>query len=571
MPPRMPLSSWAPVGARVLAALLAAASLGPPGAVVAQAPASPARAPRIEVTIAPEAHRGPLTGRLVIAIARQQAPEPRLLISPVGPQIVGIDLEGVRPGQPTVVDASAIGYPGSLAELPAGEYFAQAVINVYEQARRADGHTIWVPLNDGRQAFFSNAAGNLVSDVQRVRLGGSDTVRLTVTRILPDEPKPADTEWVKRVRIQSAKLTKFWGRPIYVHATVLLPRGYADRRDVRYPVIFALGHSVPFGFTTDSTRVRNPGQINPVTGVETGFDFYKAWNADGFPRVIAVSLEHQTPYFPDAYSVNSANNGPYGDAVIEEVIPELERQFRMLGKPYARHVEGASTGGWQTLALQLRYPDVFGGAWVLQPDPIDFRRYLHTNIYTDTNAFVVPVGPFTTTERPFRRTTEGQVVWTMRQLSRFEAVLGSRGRSGYQLGAWEAVYGPVGPDGYPKPLWNPLTGTIDREVAHYMRDNGYDLREYAQRNWATLGPKLQGKLRFFVPDMDDFYLNLAMYQFEAFLKSTSNPKSDATFTYGRPTKGHSWHAWTWAEFVRQVGDAVAKNAPAGEDTRAWRY
>ena len=136
-----------------------------------------------------------------------------------------------------------------------------------------------------------------------------------------------------------------------------------------------------------------------------------------------------------------------------------------------------------------------------------------------------------------------------------EAVLGSKGRSGYQLGAWEAVYGPVGPDGYPKPLWDKLTGTIDREVANYMKDNGYDLREYAQRNWSTLGPKLQGKLRFFVPDMDDFYLNLAMYQFETFLKSTTNPKSDATFTYGRPTKGHSWHAWTWLKY------AIARHPP----------
>jgi len=553
--------------ASVRAAMVAAV------AIVAVASPAAAQLPRFEVTFTPGAHAGPLTGRLIVAVSRTASPEPRVAIGPQGPALFAVDIEGLRPGQVAVVDTAALGYPGRLADLPPGEYHAQAIVNVYDQVRRADGHTVWLPMNDGRQEFFNGAAGNIYSDVQRVRVGagGGGAVRLELSRVIPAPPRPADTEWVKRVSIQSEKLTRFWGRPIYVHATVLLPKGYAERPNVRYPTIFTLGHNVPFGFTPDSTRVRNRGQINPVTGVETGFDFYTAWNGDGFPRVIAVSLEQQTPYFPDSYSVNSANNGPYGDAITQEIIPELERRFRMIARPYARHVEGASTGGWQTLALQLHHPDYFGGAWVLQPDPIDFRRYQLTNIYEDTNAFVMPAGQFVTTERPFRRTTEGQQVWSNRLLSRFEEVLGTRGRSGYQLGAWEAVYGPVGPDGYPKPLWNKLTGTIDREVANYMRENGYDLREYAQRNWPTLGPKLAGKLHFFVPDMDDFYLNLAMYRFEEFLKGTTNPKSDATWVYGRPMKGHSWHAWTWAEFVRLFAADVKAKAPAGEATGAWSY
>src|SRR5690606_11494387 len=235
---------------------------------------------------------------------------------------------------------------------------------------------------------------------------------------------------------------------------------------------------------------------------ETGYDFHHAWSADDFPRMIAISFQQQTPYFPDSYSVNSANNGPYGDALVQEIIPALERQFRIRAEPAARLVEGASTGGWQALALQLKHPDYFGGAWIFQPDPIDFRRYQLVNIYEDENAFAVPNGPFTTIDRPFRRTVEGQPVWSLRQMSLFEAVLGSRGRSGWQLEGWEAVYGPVGDDGYPVPLWDKLTGEIDRDVAEYMRANGYDLRDYAERNWATIGPKLVGKLHFFLPDMD---------------------------------------------------------------------
>ncbi|MGH7719035.1 MAG: hypothetical protein ACREON_09365 [Gemmatimonadaceae bacterium] len=547
-------------------AVAASAALLPSAAVHAQSP-------RFDVSIAAAAHPGPVTGRLVLIVAKRGEPAPRLTISPAGPAIFGVDLEQLRAGRSITVDERALGYPARLSALPPGDYYVQAVVNVYEQLRRADGHTIWVPWNDGTTEFFNTAAGNLYSDVQRVTFGQGGTVRVAVTRTMPAEERPADTEWVKRVRIQSRKLTEFWGRPVYIHATVLLPKGYAQHPDVYYPSIYALGHNVPFSFTTDSARVRGAGsgQINPTTGLENGYDFHKAWVSDSFPRVIAVTFAQQTPYFPDSYSVNSANNGPYGDAIVEEVIPQLEERFRIIRKPYARQVEGASTSGWQTLALQLRNPDFFGGAWILQPDPIDFRRYQLVDIYSDTNAFVVTNGQFIASERPFRRSVEGQPLWTVGQLSRFEAVLGSRGRSGYQLEAWEAVYGPVGADGYPKPLWDKLTGTIDRDVANYMREHGYDLREYAQRNWSTLGPKLAGKLHFYTPDMDDFYLNLAVYRFEEFVKGTTNPRSDADFFYGRPMKGHSWHIETWADFVRRIAATIRENAPRGESTSAWSY
>ena len=520
-----------------------------------------AQAPRFEVVVPASVYPGPLTGRLVLILAKSAQPEPRAALAPQGPPIFGVDIEQVEAGRAIIVDERATSFPTPLASLPAGDYVAQAIINVYDRVTRADGRTVWLPMNDGTVEFFTSAAGNLYSAPQPVRVTSGGTVRIEVTRRIPERTPPTDTDWIKNVRIQSEKLTRFWGRPIFINATVLLPRGYNENPQQRYPIIFTLGHNTPFSFQPDSTRVRNIGQINAVTGVETGYDFYKAWTSDSFPRVIAISLQQQTPYFPDSYSVNSANNGPYGDAFIEEVVPFLERSFRAIGQPHARILEGASTSGWQSLALILRNPDFFGGAWILQPDPIDFRRYIHTNIYEDENAFTLPFGNLTI-ERPFRRTLEGQVLYSMRQLSGFEDVLGSRGRSGFQLEAWEAIYGPIGPDGYPKPLWDKQTGRIDKTVAAYMRDNGYDLREYAQRNWSTIGPKLAGKLHFFAGDMDDFYLNLAVYRFEEFARSTTNPKSDATFTYGRPMKGHSWHAWTWADMVRQIAAHVQARAPA---------
>lgn len=530
-----------------------------------------AQGTRFRVTYTPAAHAGPLTGRLIVFVAKSEKPEPRFALSPSGPAVFGVDVHQLPPNQPAVVGESANGYPVDLADLPPGDYYVQAMINVYEQVHRADGHTIWVHMNDGRIEFFNTAAGNLYSDVKKVSIGKGGTVDIAISHLIPPKEQPADTRWLKHVRIQSGKLTRFWGRPIYINATVLLPRGYDEHSDVRYPSVYTLGHApAPFGFTSDSSR-SNGGKVNPASGLQDGYATYQQWVSDSFPRVIAITLEQQTPYFPDSYSVNSANNGPYGDAIVEEVIPFLEKRFRIIGKPYARILEGASTSGWQTLALQLQHPDFFGGAWVLQPDPIDFRHYQLGNIYEDTNAFTLPAGELTTMERPMRRTVEGQVVWTMHDLSRFEDVLGSRGRSGYQLEAWEAVYGPVGDDGYPVPLWNKKTGTIDRDVAMYMRDHGYDLRYYAEQNWSTLGPRLAGKLHFFAGDMDDFYLNLAVYDFQEFLNRATNPRSDATFTFGRPMKGHGWHAWTWADFVRETAAHVARHAPEGETTHAWQY
>jgi len=540
-------------------------------AFLAMAGVAQAQAPRFEVTVDPAVYKTPLTGRLVVVVSKTAEPEPRMVIAPQGPAIFAIDLSQQRPGQPAIVDAkTSLGYPIPLASIPNGDYYAQAIVNVYEPIKRADGKTIWVHFNDGTQEVMQIAAGNVYSAVQKIHVGSGGTVKLAINKVIAASPRPEDTEWVKHVRIQSQKLTAFWGRPVYVHATVLLPKGYTDHPNVKYPTVYTFGHNVPFGLTPDSTRVRGIGQINPSTGLETGYDFYKSWISDGFPRFIAVSFEQATPFFLDSYSVNSAANGPYGDAMEQEVIPALEKQFRMIGKPYARLAEGASTGGWQTLALQLKHPDFFGGAYVLQPDPIDFRRYQLVDIYSDTNAFVLPNTQFTTTERPFRRTVEGQVAWTLRQLSLFEEVLGTRGRSNYQLEGWEAIYGPLDADGYPKPLWNKLTGTIDRSVANYMRDNGYDLRDYAQKNWDTLGPKVAGKLHFFAGDMDDFYLNLAVYKFEEFLKGTELGKQ-VPFMYGRPMKGHSSHVMTWAALVRQMGEYVRKNSPAGEDSSAWWY
>jgi hypothetical protein len=232
---------------------------------------------------------------------------------------------------------------------------------------------------------------------------------------------------------------------------------------------------------------------------------------------------------------------------------------------------GGSTGGWESLALQIHHSDFFGGTWTYYPDPIDFRRYQLTNIYEDENAFYEPGHEWTKPERTMMRGVDGQPKITVRQFSRLTRVLGSKGRSGQQYDAWEAAYGPVGDDGYPKPLWDKATGKIDRSVAEYMREHGYDLRDYVVKSWPKIGPQLTGKIHLYCGDMDNYYLNLAVYLFEDSAKSRTNPVADATFEYGRPMQGHGWMPMTFPELIRQMAEQITRNAPAGENTRAWKY
>src|SRR5689334_1836812 len=523
----------------------------------------------------------PVTGRMYVFVTRHDDVEPRLQVrheSDCTP-FFGVDVMQLAPGTAGVIDGSTLGYPvASLKDIPAGDYYVQGLLNVYSEFRRADGHTLWLHDDQWEGQQFNKSPGNLVSEVRKVHLDPSrtDTIRLELTRMLPPIDLPPDTKWVKHVKIQSKLLTAWWGRPMFLGATVLLPRGYDADTSRRYPTVYQQGHftlNPPFGFSTDSTSETPEQRAARLarSAREPGFEFYRAWTSTAFPRMIAVTFQHPTPYFDDSYAVNSANNGPYGDALLRELIPYLEEHFRMSRKPYERVLTGGSTGGWESLALQLFHPDFFGGTWTFFPDPIDFRRYQLVNIYEDENAFQVPGFAPPVPERPLERKVEGQVTFTEREMSLMEEVLGTHGRSGQQLEAWEAVYGPVDDDGYPKPLWNKLTGEIDREVADYMRDHGYDLRYYLQQNWAKVGPQLEGKIHLFVGDMDNYYLNLAVYQMEDFLKSTKNPYYGGSFAYGRPMKGHGWSPMDNAQLVRAMARHIVKHAPKGEDTAAWHY
>ena len=391
---------------------------------------------RFEISIASAASDQPLTGRVFVMISRRDDPEPRLQVGSWGQTtpFFGADVERLNPGTLAVIDGDTLGYPvKSLKDIPAGDYFVQALFNIYTEFKRSDGHTIWAHMDQWEGQQFNRSPGNFYCETRQMHLdaGRGYTIKLSLDKVIPPVVVPSDTEWVKRIKIQSQLLTAFWGHPIYLGATVLLPKGYESHPESNYPVIYIQGHfglDAPFRFATEPTALTEEIRRRlQLTGLEPGYDFFQAWNSEDFPRLIAVTFQHPTPYFDDSYAVNSANNGPYGDAIMTELIPYLEKNFRILAKPHARVLTGGSTGGWESLALQVYHPEFFGGTWTFYPDPIDFRAYCLANIYEDDNAFGVPGREWLIPERYFRRDPTGQPEVSMRQLSQMEEVLGSRG------------------------------------------------------------------------------------------------------------------------------------------------
>jgi hypothetical protein len=546
----------------------------------------PASEFEVRVSVSPALGSEPLTGRMFLMLTPLER-EPRTCMpytfayyfnEPVFPypQIFGLDVEGLVPGESVVFDADTLGYPhASLSGLAAREYLVQALLNVYTRFERADGHEIWAHMDQGEGQQFHLSPGNLYSATQRLRLDPREGITLDfeLTQEIPPIPPLPENEYIRKVRIKSELVSAFWGHDFYVDATVLLPKGYDEHPDVRYPVLYYQGHffeDPPFGFPVELPEgAREARPFHHANEV-----FREAWLSDDFPRMIVVTFQHATPFYDDSYFVDSASNGPWGRALLEEVLPELERRFRIVPEGWARVLTGGSTGGWVSAALQIYHPESFGGAWSFCPDPVDFRAFLDLDIYAEENAFHRSGDTWLAPERCLSRTETGYPRVSFREASRFSRVLGSRGRSGEFLDMWNALYGPVGADGYPQPLWDHETGVIDHEVASYWRQHGWDLRHTLEENWPTLGPALVGKLRFLVGEMDNFFLNLAVYHMETFLESTRDPHYAGVFTYARPLVGHTWAGYEQDFPMKLLRDMVAhieNNAPPELQPFPWRY
>ena len=486
---------------------------------------------RFEVTAARGLLASPQDGRVLVVLGSDPRVPPLDSIGDTGmyvPPVLGRDAKGFTAGSTVVLDQSAAVYPiAHLSRLPKGEYYVQAVFDYNRDLRLPDA-----PLN-------------LISKPLKVALdpatGG--TVKLELTLRLPADEPPKSTEQVKLLKFRSEKLSKFHGRPMYLRTGIILPAGHAKEKERRYPVRVNIG-----GFGTRYTAVLGMMQAES--------EFAKLWNAPTTPRMILVHLDGAGP-FGDPYQVNSANNGPYGDAVTQELIPYIEKTYRGVGKGYARVLEGASTGGWVSQALQMFYPDFFNGAWSHCPDPVDFRAFELINIYKDENVYINRFG----FERPSARELNGEVRFTMRNEVQREIIMGRGDRwtlSGKDWGSWNAVFGPRGADGLPIPLWDGKTGMIDRKATEHWQQ--YDLRLRLEKYAAVLAPKLRGKLRIWVGEMDDYYLNNAVHLLDDYFQK-ARPGFSAKITFA-PREGHDWRGISEKQMMEEMAAAIERGRKA---------
>jgi len=534
-----------------------------------------------------------LDGRLLLLLSTAPGEEPRMQIddTPRSQIVFGVTVDSWQPGQPLLVDATASGYPiPSLNQVPPGEYTVQAVLNKYETFHRADGKTVKLHMDQGEGQHWSISPGNLYSKPQKITVKpGGAPIQLALTEVIPPIPPKSDTKYIRHIRIQSQLLTKFWGRPIELSAIVLVPEGFDDHARAHFPLIIFHDHFVD-DFDNFRTTPPDP-DLKPdfserfhIAGYnriqqQEAYKFYQQWTSPGFPRVLIVKIQHANPHYDDSYAVNSANVGPYGDAIETELIPAIEKQFRAIGQGWARFVYGGSTGGWEALAVQVFYPEHYNGAFAACPDPIDFHAYTTINLYDDKNAFFLE-GAHKRVAQPAMHDYLGHTLITTEQINAYELALGDHGRSGEQFDIWQAVFGPVGADGYPQPIFNKVTGDIDHKVAAYWRQR-YDLEAILERDWARLGPQLAGKIHIYVGSDDTYFLNDAVYRMEDFLKATVNPPYGGEVTYG-PRAEHCWNGDPTlpnylsrlhynAQYLPQILDRIQKSAPSGADLTSWRY
>jgi hypothetical protein len=437
------------------ASLLALGILLLPGAVAA--------APRpleFHLTFGPGVSHAPFTGRVYVMLSRRPINGVQSSINWFQPDpVFARDVKDWKPDEPTVLGANSLGYPYALAKLPRGIYWVQAVMDF-----------------DRGDKSFSAAAGNGYSKAVSLELDPASTgrINLTINQVVASSTFK-ETERIKLVDMQSKLLSDFWGRPTRMRATVILPKSYTTDQHQRYPVIYEIPG---FGGTHTMAAGALGRGATDVAGVD----------------MLYVVLDPSCKWGHHVFA-DSENCGPCGRALIEELVPHIEREFRALAKPAARFVTGHSSGGWSSLWLQISYPDFFGGVWSTAPDPVDFRDFLRADLYqSGTNLFTDESGPRALARR------QGKPVLFYKQFSDMEVVMGHGG----QLVSFEAVFGPRGADGRPAQLWNRQTGIVDPAVAKAWER--YDIRLVLERNWQTLGPKLAGKLHVYVGGEDTFFL-----------------------------------------------------------------
>lgn len=453
------------------------------------------------------------------------------------PQAVWVaarEVQDLAPGAAIELDADEVASPAAFATIPAGNYEAQAVLDVdhtYNYSGR--GPRDWVsdvlPLANWKAG--SGAEPLLVLDHR----AEEDPRRAAAMANLKDVAKPGIAQLEE---FESPVLSRFWGHSVMIGAWVILPPGYADHPGA-YPTAY---WTHGFGGGIDAAMI-------------TGLRIYERMKNGTMPPMIWVMLDESIAQGTHEFA-DSVNNGPWGAALTTEFIPFLEAKYRMDARPSSRLLNGHSSGGWATLQLQVNYPKIFGGTWSTSPDPSDFHAFSDLDLYAaHANAYRLPDG----SAAPIFR-DKGQVVATMPQFAKFEQTLGPYGG---QLASFEWVFSPKGKDGAPEPMFDRETGAVDPKVAAYWHDH-YDLAHIAESTWAERGADLKGRIHLFVGTADTFYLDGAAHKFEAVLTRLGG---DPHFTY-LPGRSH-FDVYVAGEdryaLFDQIGAEMYAVARPGED------
>ncbi len=460
----------------------------------------------------PKAHPKPFTGRVYVLLSKGATESLQRGVNWFKPQpAFAKDVKDWRPGEALVIDKGAISHPVYLDKIPKGRWTVQAVMDVHHN-----------------HPHFTTAPGNVwgaaTVDIDPATTG---PVELTLDRVYQERPFK-ESERVRLVEVESKLLTAFHGRPTRLRAAVLLPESFSTRDNRRYPVVY----EIP-GFGGNH-RVAHDLLATGVT------------NRDGV-EVLRVILDPGCRHGHHVFA-DSANNGPVGKALVEELIPAIESRYRAVGRPEGRLLTGHSSGGWSSLWLQVTYPDFFGGCWSTAPDPVDFRDFQKINLYRPgENMFFDKDGR----KRPIARNGKTPLLW-YKDFSDMEEVFGHGG----QLAAFEAVFSERGPDGRPRRLWDRMTGAIDPAVAKSWEK--YDIRLVLERNWETLGPKLKGKVHVYMGDLDTFYLEGAT----ALLKDSLGRLGSDAVVELFPGKDHS--TMMSGEMRKRIAREMAQALRAGK-------
>ena len=423
---------------------------------------------RFNVSFSNTAFDQPFSGKLILYLSKDHREPMKAVVGFEQFPCFAIDVKNVQPGKTVLFDDNAISYPTILSGLERNEYYVQAVWD-----RNLDGRAI------------SESPGNIYSNPIKVKFTGDrkKTFSIQCDQVIPEKVF-RDTRFIKELKVHSALLSDFYHKPFTLAGVVALPAIYYDQPRKKFPLVVTVN-----GWGSDYHN-------------QSG-DSISRGRVDTLPAII-VLLDGNCSLGHSVYA-NSDNNGPWGDALVKEFIPELEKQYRCDG---ARFVRGHSSGGWAALWLQTHYPSYFTACMASSPDPIDFRDFHKINLYESENMYYAKDSSL----RPLALVS-GLPWMFQKQGWQMEHVI----YRGEQKHSYDAVFSGRGLDENPESICDPVTGAINKKVLAHWKN--YDISLYLKTNWNSIQKDLQGKIRVSVGEQDNFFLNGAVHVFENEMKN----------------------------------------------------